>query len=299
MLGSAHDAEDLVQETYLRAWRGYAGFEGRSSLRTWLHRIATTACLTAIERRRRRALPAGLGAPSDDPEGELGSLPAATWMEPLPDALSGAGGADPAMVVVDREGVRLALVAALQLLPPRQRTVLLVRDVLGWPAADVAGLLDTSTAAVNSALQRARAHLKDAAPAEDAFVEPAETEQAGAARPVRRGVRERRHDGARRAAHRRRHLGDAPVHHVGAGSRGDRQAGRGPVPERSRRHADGGHGRQRESGVRELHARRADGVFRAHSVHVLAMAPNAISGVVAFLEPRLFEVFGLPAVHPG
>src|SRR5881397_1214591 len=173
MLGSVHDAEDLVQETYLRAWRSYDRFEGRSSLRTWLHTIATRACLTALESRSKRPLPTGLGNPSGDPTDDLVQRTEVPWLEPVPDALVGAEGSDPAAIVTSRESIRLALIAALQHLPPRQRAVLILRDVLQWRAAEVAKLLDTTTTAVNSVLQRARAQLHDAAPTEDETVEPA------------------------------------------------------------------------------------------------------------------------------
>ncbi|MGI5347256.1 sigma-70 family RNA polymerase sigma factor [Streptomyces sp. CA-250714] len=173
MLGSVHDAEDLVQDTYLRAWRAGDRFEGRSSLRTWLYRIATNACLTAIEQRGRRPMPSGLGAPSDDPERPVTESPEVPWLEPIPDAMfSGSGPTDPASVVVNRSSMRLALVAALQHLPTRQRVVLLLRDVLKWRAAEVAELLGTSTASVNSALQRARAQLEQVAPVEEELAEP-------------------------------------------------------------------------------------------------------------------------------
>ena len=179
MLGSVHDAEDLVQETYLRAWRSYNGFEGRASLRTWLYRIATNACLTALENRDRRALPSGLAAASEPPVVPL--EPAGpneiSWLEPMPDALVGLGlglgaPADPAALAISRQSMRLAWVAALQLLPPRQRAALILHDVLAWRAHEIADLLGTSTAAVNSALQRARAQLQQDAPTEDEVVEP-------------------------------------------------------------------------------------------------------------------------------
>jgi RNA polymerase sigma-70 factor (ECF subfamily) len=160
MLGSVHDAEDLVQETYLRAWRAYEKFENRSSLRTWLYRIATNVCLTALDGRARRPLPTGLGQPSSDPRGALESRPEVPWLEPLPDMMVwGAPANDPAATVVDRESVRLAFVAALQHLTPPQRAVVILRDVLAWHASEVAELLETSVAAVNSSLQRARAQL--------------------------------------------------------------------------------------------------------------------------------------------
>jgi RNA polymerase sigma-70 factor, ECF subfamily len=150
MTGSLHDAEDLVQETLLRAWKAYDRFEGKSSVRTWLHRIATNTCLTALESRQRRPLPTGLGAPSSDPTDDLVEGAEVPWLEPLPD---------PATVVGERESVRLAFVAALQHLSPRQRAVLVLRDVLQWKAAEVADAIGATTAAVNSLLQRARAQL--------------------------------------------------------------------------------------------------------------------------------------------
>ncbi|WP_020667233.1 sigma-70 family RNA polymerase sigma factor [Amycolatopsis nigrescens] len=177
MLGSVHDAEDLVQETYLRAWRAYDRFEGRSTLRTWLYRIATTACLTALESRGRRPMPTGLGGSSADPDDALMQQGEVPWLEPIPDAMVSGEQADPAAVLVARESIRLALVAALQHLPPRQRAVLILRDVLKWRAAEVAELLGTSTTAVNSVLQRARAQLEQVSPTETSVVEPVAADQ--------------------------------------------------------------------------------------------------------------------------
>ncbi|TDC98949.1 sigma-70 family RNA polymerase sigma factor [Nonomuraea deserti] len=177
MMGSVHDAEDLVQETYFRAWRAYDGFEGRSSLRTWLYRIATTTCLTALESRGRRPLPTGLGAPSTEATAPLVQDTEVPWLEPVPDALAGAGADDPASIVTSRESIRLALIAALQHLPPRQRAVLILRDVLRWKAAEVAEAVGVSTAAVNSILQRARAQLKEVSPTMDDPIEPLTREQ--------------------------------------------------------------------------------------------------------------------------
>lgn len=176
MVGSVHDAEDLVQETYLRAWRAYDRFEGRSSLRTWLYRIATTTCLTALEKRNRRPLPTGLGAPSSGPLDDLVERSEVPWLGPIPDTATDAAD-DPAAVVASRESVRLALIAALQHLPPRQRAVLILRDVLGWRAAEVAEAVGVSTAAVNSALQRARAQLAQVSPQYDQIDEPTEAQE--------------------------------------------------------------------------------------------------------------------------
>src|SRR5690348_16549436 len=177
MLGSLDEAEDLVQETFLRAWRSHAGFEGRSSLRVWLYRIATNTCLTALEQRGRRALPSGLGAPSDDPDGApVEAGPEVSWLGPIPDALVTGRPQDPAAIAVARESLRLGLIACLQYLPARQRAVLILRDVLAFPAGEVAAMLGTSTVAVKSALQRARARLDEVAPSPDDVSEPAEPE---------------------------------------------------------------------------------------------------------------------------
>jgi RNA polymerase sigma-70 factor, ECF subfamily len=173
MLGSVADAEDLVQETYLRAWRSYAGYQGRSSVRTWLYRIATNACLTALAKQRRRVLPSDRYDAEPDP-GTAAELagPEVSWLQPVPDALVTPESADPAVIVAARESLRLALIASLQYLPPSQRAVLVMRDVLDFPAAEVAVILGTSTASVKSALQRARARLRERLPAADQVTEP-------------------------------------------------------------------------------------------------------------------------------
>ncbi|WP_129339519.1 sigma-70 family RNA polymerase sigma factor [Cellulomonas endophytica] len=159
MTGSVHDAEDLLQETYLRAWRAMRGFEHRSSLRTWMFRIATNACLTHLEGRKRRPLPAGIGAPADPVHQPLPDH-GVPWLEPLPDRLVLAEApSDPAEDAVRRDSVRLAFVAALQHLTAQQRAVLLLREVLAWSAAEVAEALDLTVAGVNSTLQRARAQM--------------------------------------------------------------------------------------------------------------------------------------------
>jgi RNA polymerase sigma-70 factor, ECF subfamily len=160
MLGSPFEAEDAVQETFIRAWRGLEKFEGRAALRSWLYRIATNVSLDMLNGRERRARPMDLGPAREPIESNLNTLPEVTWIEPVPDGLVVAEG-DPAEVAVSRETIRLAFVAALQHLPPRQRAVLILCEVLRWKASEVAELLDTSVASVNSALQRARATLEE------------------------------------------------------------------------------------------------------------------------------------------
>ena len=162
MLGSTHAAEDAVQETMLRAWRSHEGFEGRSSTLTWLHSIATNVCLDALNSSGRRAMPMDLG-PAGTADSPLGKRLADTvWLEPIPDAQLGLDDGDPARTAEMRETIRLAFVAALQNLAPKQRAVLILRDVLGWRAAEVAELLGTTVAGINSALQRARATVASA-----------------------------------------------------------------------------------------------------------------------------------------
>ena len=159
MLGSAFDADDAVQETLVKAWQAFDRFEGRSSLRSWLYRIATNVCLDTLRGRERRALPMDLSMPVPATSHVGDPLPEATWIEPIPDPDVVPADGDPAQRAVFQESVRLAFIAALQALPPRQRAVLILREVLCWQASEVAELLETSVASVNSALQRARATL--------------------------------------------------------------------------------------------------------------------------------------------
>ena len=175
MLGSAHDAEDLVQDTYLRAWRAREQYDAaRSSHRTWLYRIATNVCLTALEVRGRRPLPSGLVAASD-PLGPLVQRENAAWLEPLPDSLLAAG--DPAGAAIDRSSLRLAFAAALQHLSARQRGALILRDVLSFSAAEAAEILGTTAVSVNSSLQRARTRMKEAGVRQERLSEPSAAEQ--------------------------------------------------------------------------------------------------------------------------
>jgi RNA polymerase sigma-70 factor, ECF subfamily len=293
MLGSAEEAEDLVQETYLRAWRSYGGFEGRSSVRTWLYRIATNVCLTAIERRGRRPLPSGLGAPAQDPEAPLVAGPEVPWLQPFPDALVAAEREDPAAVAVSRAGIRLAFIAALQYLSARQRAMLILRDVLEWPAAQVADLLGTTTTAVNSGLRRARAQIAQALPAEDELAEPAE--------PDRRAMLDRF---------------AAAVENADASALAELLAedvalemppvltwftGRRAVARFAASHLLTGPGRLRLVPVTAngqpafaVYQRERDGLYRAHAVQVLTCTVAGVARIVAFTDPGLFGAFGLP-----
>jgi RNA polymerase sigma-70 factor (ECF subfamily) len=171
MLASPFEAEDAVQETLLRAWRGLERFEGRAALRSWLYRIATNVCLDMLEGRNRRARPMDLGPARAPAESNLNILPEATWLQPIPDSRLAAEG-DPAELAVTRESIRLAFVAALQHLPPRQRAALILCEVLRWKAREVAELLDMSVASVNSALQRARATLQSSGVTSDHAAPP-------------------------------------------------------------------------------------------------------------------------------
>jgi RNA polymerase sigma-70 factor, ECF subfamily len=295
MLGSVHDAEDLVQETYLRAWRSFDGFEGRSSLRAWLYRIATNRCLTALEHRSRRPLPSGLGGPSDNPDVPLAAgRPEVAWLQPIPDALLAA--ADPATIVASRASIRLALIAALQHLPARQRVVLILRDVLAWRAAEVAELLGTTTAAVKSALQRARARLEEVAPAEDQVVEPNGADQ--------RALLDR-YVAAFEAADVAALMGllreDAqwempplPAWFAGRQAIGRFLASQVfGAPRAWRLVATGVNGQPAFA----TYLRGPNGAYHAHAIQVLTVTPEGIARVVAYLDPSLFVTFGLPTTH--
>jgi RNA polymerase sigma-70 factor (TIGR02960 family) len=290
MLGSIHDAEDLVQETYLRAWRAFGRFEGRSSVRRWLYKIATMACLTALEIRARRPLPSGLGAPSDDHR--VAIAPGETsvaWLQPAPDTLFGAG--DPAAIVAGRTGVRLAFIAALQYLPARQRAVLTLRDVLAFRTAEVAEMLDTSTAAVDSALRRARARLAEAGPVADDLAEPDEG--------TRRSLLDGYVDAFTRADP------DALVTLL----RADVELEMPPIPtwftgrpavigflaarvlrgDRWRMVPTSANGQP----AAIAYERTRDGRYQAHGVEVLTLIGDRIGRITAFHDPSLVPTFGL------
>jgi RNA polymerase sigma-70 factor, ECF subfamily len=296
MLGSADEAEDLVQETYLRAWRSYGGFEGRSSVRTWLYRIATNACLTAIDRRGRRPLPSGLGAPGGDPAAPVPAGAEVPWLQPLPGALLAAEAADPAAITASRAGLRLALVAAWQYLPARQRAVLILRDVLDWPAAEVAGLLGTSTTAVNSALRRARAQLAGVLPAEHAVTEPAEPAQRALLDQFMAAFEHADVAGLARLLRDDVVLEMPPLLTWFAGRDNvTRFFARQVFPQaRFKMVATTANGQPAAGGY---HRDRSGG-YQAHALTVLTVSTAGISRIDTFLDPALFPKSGLPGQLP-
>jgi RNA polymerase sigma-70 factor, ECF subfamily len=291
MLGSVHDAEDLVQETYLRGWRGYQAFEERAALRTWLYRIATTACLRALENRARRVLPAGVATGSVDPDTDLdGNAGSYQWLEPLPDTLT------PETAVTAQHSVRLAVATALQELPARQRAVLILRDVVQFSAAEVAELLETTPAAVNSALQRARAHLAEVAPTEEEVAEPEDAE--------RRELLDRycaAFENADLAALTELLQTDVRLEMPPLAVW---FTGRDAVTRFLAQRAFAKPGdlvliptaANQQPAVAE-YRRAADGVMRAHSIHVLTTDAAGIAAIIVFLDPALFSVFGLPSTR--
>jgi RNA polymerase sigma-70 factor, ECF subfamily len=294
MLGSLDDAEDIVQETYLRAWRSYDEFENRSSVRTWLHRIATNACLTALQHRSRRVLPSGLGGPSDDPHiAPAPAGPAVAWLQPIPDAVVDPAADDPAAMVVSRESLRLALVASLQHLPAQQRAVLLLRDVLAFQAAEVAAMLGTTVAAVRSALQRARATMKDAAPAPDEITEPSE--------PRARELLAQyiaAFETADVAALERALRHDAALEMVGSRTW---FAGRTTCLPYLATYVLGSPGDWRMLAIiangqpaAAAYRRGADGALRAFGIAVLTVTPTGIARIVVFSDPDLATAFRPP-----
>jgi RNA polymerase sigma-70 factor, ECF subfamily len=293
MLGSVHDAEDQLQETLIRAWRSYGQFEGRASLRTWLYRIATNSCLRALENRSRRPLPAGLGGPAD-PDGPLDlARPEVSWLEPFPDVLLDAASADPAAIVTSRHDLRLALIAALQYLPGRQRSVLILRDVLMWRAAEVAELLGVSTAAVNSVLQRARAGLRDAAPIRDEVREPTDAGQRALVDQYAAAI-----ENADVAALTRLLRADATFEMPpqSAWFLGREQIGRFLAVNVLREPGDLRIVRTSANGQPALavYRRDDDGAHRAHVLQVLTCTQAGVARIVAFRDPALFAAFGLP-----
>jgi RNA polymerase sigma-70 factor (ECF subfamily) len=291
MVGSVHDAEDLVQETFLRAWRSYHGFEGRSSLRTWLYRVATNVCLTSIEGSQRRALPTGLGGPSSTAGEPLVSTDEVLWLEPVPDSMI----SDPADQAAARDTIRLAFVAALQHLPARQRAVLILRDVLAWRASEVAEALGMSTAAVNSALQRAHAQLDKAQLSADTVTAPVADDHkellgqyvdAFWEKDIDRIVALLKQDA----------IWEMPPYfgwYQGADNIGRLIDHQCPGERHGMRMLPTSANGQPAYG---LYLRQPSGDFRPFHLQVLTITDGAVSHVGAFFDLALFEKFGLPPV---
>jgi RNA polymerase sigma-70 factor, ECF subfamily len=295
MLGSLHEAEDVVQETLLRAWKAYDRYdEERASMRTWLYRIATNASLNALAGRARRPLPSGLVGPSQDPEEPMVRALEQPWLQPFPGVPT-ALGADPAAAMQSRHSLRLALVAAMQYLPPRQRAVLILRDVLEFSAAETAKVLETTSAAVNSGLQRARARLDELSPGEEEIGDPAD--------PDSRGLVDRYIAAFERAdvAGLARLLADDVVlemppvlnWYVGGDAYSRFMARvftmRGP------------HWRAREivaNGQPAIaaYALGPDGAYEAHSLQIFSVKGGLITRNVVYTDTGLFPAFGLPDV---
>jgi RNA polymerase sigma-70 factor (ECF subfamily) len=297
MLGSYHDAEDVVQETYLRAWRGYPQFEGRASMRTWLYRIATNACLSALENKGRRVLPSGLGSPTQDgPYVATERKWEVPWLEPLPDVAVRGDADDPATIAARRESTRLAFVAALQQLPARQRAALVLRDVLDMPAGEVAEVLDTSVPAINSALQRARAQVAGNGASEeeiamtsdvdadvlDQYVTAFETADIALLTTLLRRDVEMEMPPIPTWFSGRDAVAAFFEHRILTG-----------IERRFIRTSANG------CPATAAYQREEDGVFRAHSIQVLETVDGVISHIYAFLDSALFAAFGLPAVWPA
>ncbi|HVX47708.1 MAG TPA: RNA polymerase subunit sigma-70 [Mycobacteriales bacterium] len=290
MLGSFHDAEDLVQETLLRAWRGYDHFDGRSSVRTWLYRIATNACLSALKSRQRRILPSDLGEAGGSREADLTRADGLPWLEPVPTGAVLERPDDPAAVAALREGTRLALVAAFQRLPARQRAVLILVEVVGLRLAEAAAVLEISTDAARSLVQRARATLSIEGPRPDELSVRADAEILD------------------------RYLAafeNADTEALTALLRDSVEYEMPPIPAWFRGRAEVldhhvrrvfGHPRRavatNANGYPALasYSRDVEGTFRAHAIHVLEVDGGQVARVVVFLDPDLFARFGLPEV---
>jgi RNA polymerase sigma-70 factor (ECF subfamily) len=294
MLGSAHEAEDLVQETMLRAWRSYDRFDDRrASLRTWLYRIATNACLTALDGARRRPLPSGLGGPGDDPEQPLIRALDIPWLQPIPDALVGTTPDDPATVGAARGGLRLAFVAAMQYLPARQRAILILRDVLGFPALDVADILATTPAAVTSGLQRARVRLAEVSATEEGTEEPSD--------PTRRALVDQYVAAFERAdvPALTRLLTDqvalemppVPLWLLGRQHYGQFMSRVFRIRGSDGRMVPTAANGQAAAGA---YFRGPSGTYEANSLQVFSLTGSGIARNVVFQDPSLFELFDLP-----
>jgi RNA polymerase sigma-70 factor (TIGR02960 family) len=299
MLGSIQDAEDQVQEAYLRAWRSFDQFEGRSSLRVWMYKIATRVCLTALESRSRRHLPSELQPPSQDPDqplevAELG----AQWVQPIPDSLIASPAFDPAARHSSRAGIRLAFIAALQTLTARQRAVLILRDVLSMRAGEVAEILDTTSIAVNSALRRARSQLQLSGVPEDEVLEPREE--------VLRVAVDRYVDAFERAdvdalvgllrTDVELEMPPTPTWFTGC----DAVSGFFAARVMAKRNGWSLHPTRANGQVAlAVYERLPDARLAAHGLHVLTFLGERIARITVFNDSSLMPTFGFAAVMPG
>jgi RNA polymerase sigma-70 factor, ECF subfamily len=296
MLGSAFEAEDAVQDTLIRAWKSLDRFDGRSSLRTWLYRIATNVCLDMLNGRNRRALPMDLG-PAATAEGPLAPpMPHSAWVEPMADGRAIEHEGDPADMVIARESVRLAFVAALQHLPPKQRAVLILRDVLRWKTSEVATLLESSDASVNSALQRARTTLevKEINPSYPS--EPMDEEQRKLLESYVQAFESYDIDSFVSLLHADalQSMPPYPMWLQGPDEMAKWMRGPGAACAGSRLIPFEANGRQafaqyRPSGPNGLH--------EPWNIHVVEIANGKVAAITYFLDTNLFPLFGLPQ-HP-
>lgn len=298
MLGSLSDAEDAVQETYLRAWRSYDSFEGRSSERTWLYRIATNTCLTALAHHSRRVLPSGLDAPTDDPAvPPTPADPGVRWLQPIPDARIGTDENDPATIVAGRDSVRLALIVSLQYLPPRQRAVLILREVLAWSAAEVGALLDMSVAAVKSALQRARTRLDELSPSADRTTPLTEPQQRELLQNYIAAFEAADPAALERLLRQDATLEAPPLRNWYAGIRTCMPYMATHVmgsPRQWRMFPTRANGQPAVA----AYTRGVDDRYVPYGIVVLTGTPDGIASITAFGDPDLVTAFGFPAVPP-
>ena len=293
MLGSSFEAEDAVQETMVRAWRGFDRFEGRSALRSWLYRIATNVCLDMIQGRQRRALPMDLVSSSSGDSEAGPRLPESKWIQPIPDGRAVQPTEDPAELTATRETIRVAFIAALQHLPARQRAVLILREVLRWKASEVAELLDTSVVSVNSALQRARSTLAASNVADSDVLMPEDDEQRELLARYVDAFERFDIDSLVALLHEDATMSMPPYELwlEGAGELRKWLLGAGSGCRGSRFEPVVANG---SPAFAQWRAGGPDGGFDAWAIHVLRVSDGRISGIDFFVDPDLFPLFGLP-----
>ena len=294
MSGSVHDAEDLLQDTLLRAWRGLAKFEGRSSVRTWLYRVATSACLDAADKKKARTLPMSMGPKSTSTDG-MQPDPEVSWLEPLPVGMVPDAPPNPEARFSARESVSLAFLAALQRLPPKQRAVLILRDVLGWPADECAELLETSVPSVNSALQRARDTMATASAVPPPKPQESDTATRTLLARYVRAWEEADVPGLVALLHEDAVLSMPPFSSWFQGPRDIGNAIGGMVlpPDAKGVYRLVPVSANGDPGFAMYAKDPASGAFRAQAIHVIRISGTKVAEVTAFLDPKLFAAFEL------